>query len=264
MHSQFGLVFPMFVTYLLARRWLPRYAVVAPLVLGVGLAAARGMLNFDEVDLVLATPEFVTPLFSTQAMISVALPLFAVTMASQNVPGLTVLRASGYQTPSSPMIGWTGVATVLLAPFGGYALNLATITAAICTGKEAHENPQKRYTAAVAAGVFYLLVGIFGATVAALFSAFPTELILAIAGLALLGTIGNGLASALQDEQQREAALITFLVTASGVSLLGIGAAFWGMLAGALAMLVSQAKPQWHARVTGWRGLRGDKLNKPE
>jgi benzoate membrane transport protein len=264
MHSQFGLVFPMFVTYLLARRWVPRYAVVAPLVLGVGLAAARGMLNFDEVDLVLATPEFVTPLFSAQAMISVALPLLAVTMASQNVPGLTVLRASGYQAPSAPLIGWTGVATVLLAPFGGYALNLATITAAICTGKEAHENPQKRYTAAVAAGVFYLLVGIFGATVAALFSAFPAELILAIAGLALLGTIGNGLASALQDEQQREAAVITFLVTASGVSLLGIGSAFWGMLAGALAVLLLQAKPQWHARVAGWRGLRGDKLNKPE
>ena len=264
MRSQFGLVFPMFITYLLARRWLPRYAVVAPLLLGVGVAAARGMVSFDEVDLVVATPEFVAPVLSSQAMISVALPLFVVTMASQNVPGLTVLRASGYQTPSSPMIGWTGVATVLLAPFGGYALNLATITAAICTGREAHENPQKRYTAAVAAGVFYLLVGIFGATVAALFSAFPVELILAIAGLALLGTIGNGLASALQDEQQREAALITFLVTASGVSLLGIGAAFWGMLAGALAILVLQAKPQWHVSVAGWRGLRDDKLNKPE
>ncbi len=175
-------------------------------------------------------------------MIGIAVPLFAVTMASQNVPGLTVLRASGYQTPSSPLIGWTGMATAVLAPFGAYALNLATITAAICTGKEAHEDPQKRYTAAVAAGFFYILVGIFGATISALFLAFPNELILAIAGLALIGTIGNGLANALKDETQRETALITFLATVSGVTLLGIGSAFWGMLAGGLGMLLLQSR----------------------
>jgi benzoate membrane transport protein len=262
MNSQFGLVFPMFACYLLARRLLPRYAVVAPLAVGVAIAASRGMLNFDGVELALATPQFVAPSFSLQAMIGVALPLFAVTMASQNLPGLTVLRASGYQTPSSPLIGWTGVATLLLAPFGGYALNLATITAAICTGKEAHEDPAKRYAAAVAAGAFYLLVGLFGATVGALFLAFPNELILAIAGLALLGTIGNGLASALLEERHREAALITFLVTASGVSLLGIGSAFWGMLAGALAMLVLQASPDLQSLLARLRSPRGNKLDK--
>lgn len=162
--------------------------------------------------------------------------MFVVTMASQNVPGLAVLRAAGCRTPASPLIGWTGLATLLLAPFGAYALNLAAITAAICTGREAHEDPDRRYVAAVAAGVGYLLIGLFGATVGALFAAFPRELILAIAGLALLGTIGSGLATALHDETQREPALVTFLVTASGVSLLGIGSAFWGLVAGVLAL----------------------------
>lgn len=259
LQSQFSLVFSMFVAYLLARRLLPRYAVMAPLLAGIAIAASRGQLDFSAVEPSLTRPEWVTPQFSLTAMIGIALPLFCVTMASQNLPGLTVLRASGYRTPSSPLIGWTGVATTLLAPFGGYALNLATITAAICSGREAHEDPDKRYTAAVAAGFFYLLVGLFGSAIGALFLAFPRELILAIAGLALLGTIGNGLASALQEEQHREAALITFLVTASGVTLLGIGSAFWGMLAGALAMLLqAQFGPaQWLPRLRGkWQEWR--------
>jgi benzoate membrane transport protein len=175
----------------------------------------------------------------------VALPLFVVTMASQNVPGIAaIMRASGYYTPISPLIGWTGAATLVLAPFGGYALCLAAITAAICMGREAHENPARRYMAAVFAGLFYLLVGLFGATVGSVFAAFPTELVLAIAGLALLGTIGNGLATALSHEVDREPALITFLVTVSGVALLGIGSAFWGLVAGALAIAIRQLSHQ--------------------
>ena len=179
----------------------------------------------------LARPVFTAPTFSVQALVGVAIPLFAVTMASQNVPGVAVMRASGYvSTPVSPLVTWTGAATLLLAPFGGYALNLAAITAAICMGREAHEDPARRYVAAVAAGAFYLVIGLFAATVGALLAAFPRELVLAIAGLALLGTIGNGLATALRDETQREPALITFLVTASGrdavrdrLGLLGAG-----------------------------------------
>jgi len=158
-----------------------------------------------------------------------------VTMASQNVPGVAVLRAAGYRTPVSPLIGWTGLATLLLAPFGAYALNLAAITAAICMGREAHEDPAKRYTAAVACGAFYVVIGLFGAAVTGVLTAFPRELVVAVAGLALLGSIGGGLAVALKDELHREAALITFLVTLSGVSLAGIGSAFWGVAAGALA-----------------------------
>lgn len=243
MKTQFGLAFAMFIAYLVARRWQPRYAVILALALGIAIAAAQGLLHLGEVRLELAVPVFITPHWSTPAMIGVALPLFIVTMASQNVPGVAVIRASGYHhVPVSPLIGWTGAATVVLAPFGAYALNLAAITAAICMGREAHEDPERRYVASVAAGGFYLLIGLFGATVGAVFAAFPKELVLAIAGLALLGTIGNGLAAALATERERESALITFLVTASGVSLFGIGSAFWGLVAGVLALLVLQVR----------------------
>lgn len=242
MQSQFLMVFAMFVLYLAARRWLPRYAVIAALAVGIAIAALEGLLQFDGLDLQLTRPVFTAPAFSASALIGIALPLFLVTMTSQNVPGAAVLRASGYDAPISPLIGWTGAATVLLAPFGAYALNLAAITAAICTGREAHEDPARRYVAAVVAGGFYVLIGLFGATVGALFLAFPKELVLAIAGLALLGTIGNGLANALAGEREREPALITFLVTASGTALFGIGSAFWGLVAGILALALLRSR----------------------
>jgi len=236
MQTQFVMVFAMFVIYLIMRRFAPRYAVVAALVLGMLIAGVQGLLQMDSLVLEWAQPVLTAPQFSVRSLVGIALPLFVVTMASQNVPGVATLRAFHYNVPISPLIGWTGAATILLAPFGAYALNLAAITAAICMGREAHEDPDKRYVAAIAAGFFYILVGLFGATVGALFAAFPEELVLAIAGLALLGTIGNGLASALSDPQEREPALITFLVTASGVTLVGIGSAFWGLLAGVLAI----------------------------
>ncbi len=242
MQTQFGLTFAMFCTYLIARRTVPRYAVVLALGLGILIAGAQGLLQLNGVQLQWAQPVFTMPQFSIGAIIGVALPLFVVTMASQNVPGVATMRASGYTVPISPLIGWTGVATLVLAPFGAFALNLAAITAAICMGREAHEDPAKRYVAAIAAGGFYIIVGLFGATVAAVFAAFPKELVLAIAGLALLGTIGNGLAIALTDPQAREPALITFLVTASGVTLFGIGSAFWGLVAGTLAIAILQGK----------------------
>lgn len=242
MQTQFLMAFLMFCVYLITRRLSPRYAVIAALVLGISIAAVQGTLQIDTVQLQLAQPVWTVPQFSVSALIGIALPLFVVTMASQNVPGVAVLRASGYSVPISPLIGWTGAATLVLAPLGGFALNLAAITAAICMGREAHEDPAKRYVAAIAAGVFYIMVGLFGGTVAAVFAAFPKELIFAIAGLALLGTIGNGLASALSHEKEREPALITFLVTASGVTLFGVGSAFWGLVAGTLSLVVLQGK----------------------
>lgn len=239
MGNRFGLVFAMFLAYLIARRLSPRYAVVLVLALGSAIAAAQGLLNFDALRLEMAAPVFTMPAFDLRTMVGVGVPLFIVTMASQNVPGVAVMRASGYgRVPVSPVIGWTGAVSLLLAPFGCYAINLAAITAAICMGREAHEDPAKRYLASVFAGVFYLLVGLFGATVGALFAAFPRELVLAIAGLALFGTIGGGLATAMKDEAQREPALVTFLVTASGLSLGGIGSAFWGVVAGAIALVI--------------------------
>jgi benzoate membrane transport protein len=238
MKTQFLMIFPMFALYLPLRRHAPRYAVLGALVLGCTIAWSQGQLHAPAISFTLTQPVWITPQFGWHSIIGVALPLFIVTMASQNMPGVATLHASGYHPPISPLIGWTGAATLLLAPFGAYALNLAAITAAICMGREAHEDPAKRYMAAVSAGAIYCLIGLFGATVATVFAAFPRELVAAIAGLALLGTIGNGLSMALQDESQRESALITFLVTASGLSLFGIGAAFWGLLAGGAALMV--------------------------
>ncbi len=234
------LVLSMLATWLLTRRWWPRYAIIATLLVGIAVAAATSQLQLAGLRLELAQPVWTTPRPSLASVLGVALPLFVVTMASQNVPGVAVIRASGYAVPVSPAIGWTGAANVVLVPFGGFALNLAAITAAICMGPEAHPDPARRYVAAVWAGVFYLLVGVFGATVAGLFAAFPTELVLAIAGIALFGTLGNSLATALHAVDEREAALVTFLVTASGLSLLGIGAAFWGLVAGVIVRLVLQ------------------------
>jgi benzoate membrane transport protein len=236
--TQFALAFCMLLAYLLARQWLPRYAVIAALLTGCVIAAAKGLFGTFAWPSGLTVPVFAMPEFSLPALIGVAVPLFVVTMASQNLPGVATLHANGYRPPLSPVITTTGAFTAVLAPFGGYAFNLAAITAAICQGREAHPDAAKRYTASVSAGVFYCLIGLFGGAVAAVFAAFPRELVMAVAGLALLGTIGNGLAAAMKDEAQREPALITFLVTASGVSLLSIGSAFWGVIAGALALAI--------------------------
>ena len=236
------LVLSMLATWLLTRRWWPRYAIIATLLAGIAVAAATSQLQLAGLRLELAQPVWTTPRPSLASVLGVALPLFVVTMASQNLPGVAAIRASGYPVPVSPAIGWTGVASLLLAPFGAFALNLAAITAAICMGPEAHADPARRYTAAVWAGLFYLLVGLFGATVAGLFAAFPQALVLAIAGIALFGTLGNSLVAALREEDEREAALVTFLVTASGLSLLGVGAAFWGLVAGVCVRLALRRK----------------------
>ena len=236
------LVLLMLTVYLVGRRLMPRYAVVVTLMAGTAYSAARGQLAWSAVNFAFTTPVFVMPQFSLAAIVSLAIPLFVVTMASQNLPGVAAIRATGYegQIPVSKVITWTGLTTLALAPFGAFALNLSAITAAIVMGKEAHSDADKRYTAAVSCGVIYLVIGVFGAAVTSLLAAFPKELVAAIAGLALLGTIGAGLAAAFKDESHREAALITFLVTLSGVVIAGVGAAFWGVMAGALAPFVQQ------------------------
>ena len=231
----------MTAAFLLGRRLWPRYAVPGVLLAGVAVALAQGRLSLAGVDTsqLFALPVWTTPHFTWHAAIGVALPLFIVTMASQNLPGVAAQRASGYATPVSASVAVTGAATTLLAPFGGYAFNLAAITAAICMGREAHEDPARRYTASVAAGLFYALLGLGGGAVAVLLSAFPRELVAAIAGLALLGTIGGALATGLKDEAHRDAAILTFLVCLSGISAFGIGAAFWGVVAGGVATVVA-------------------------
>ena len=234
------LVLVMLLAYLLGRRFLPRYAVPLTLAASVVYVVANGQFNAGALVFEWARPVFTAPEFSFSAMVSLALPLFIVTMASQNLPGVAAIRAAGYDMPISKIITMTGVATLVLAPFGAFALNLSAITAAICMGEEAHTDKAKRYTAAVTFGLIYIAIGLVGAAVTGLLLAFPKELVLAIAGLALLGSIGGGLHAALKDDTHREAALITFLVTLSGVVIAGIGSAFWGVVAGALALFVQQ------------------------
>ncbi|GEK72383.1 MULTISPECIES: benzoate/H(+) symporter BenE family transporter [Halomonas] len=228
------------LTYLVAKRLWPRYAI--PLVLAVGglVAQAQGLLDLGAITPALAVPAYTAPSFDLGTLIGVGIPLFVVTMASQNLPGVAALRAAGYQPPISPLVGGTGLAGLALAPFGGFALNLAAISAAVCQGPEAHHDPRRRYAAGVAAGGFYLLLGLFGATVSSLFAALPGELVVAIAGLALLPTLGASLADALGDVSQRDAALLTFLVTASGIAPGGIGSAFWGLVAGLVALAIGR------------------------
>ena len=239
-----GLVLAMFAAYLAGRRWLPRYAVILVLLTGLALAAVLGLVRTETLAFAIAVPEFVMPNSRSAVLLGVGLPLFVVTMASQNVPGIAVLKACGYEPPVSPVIAWTGAVNLVLAPFGAFAINLAAITAAICCSPQAHEDPARRYRASIAAGLLYLVLGLLGTSVALLFAALPNELVAALAGLALLATIGNALTTATADEHWREPALVTFLVTLSGITLLSIGAAFWGLVAGVVAAWMLSA----------WRG----------
>lgn len=236
------LVLLMVGAYLVARRMAARYAVVVTLIVGILWVLMTGQMAWSMEPVRLAMPVFVVPQWSVSAIVSLAIPLFVVTMASQNLPGMAVIRASGYELPVSRLITMTGWASLVLAPFGAFALNFSAITAAICMGPEAHEDRSKRYTAAASCGAIYIVIGLFGALVTGLLTSFPKELVVAIAGIALLSTIGNGLASALRDERHREPALITFLVTLSGITLMDIGSAFWGVVAGSLALFVQQYK----------------------
>jgi benzoate membrane transport protein len=234
------LVVLMLLCYLILKRRSPRYAIPVTLLVAVIYVAANDLFMPAKIVFELAKPVFVMPTFTWSAMVSLALPLFIVTMASQNLPGVAAIKAAGYDMPLSKIITMTGLATLVLAPFGAFALNLSAITAAICMGREAHTDPAKRYTAAVSCGAIYIAIGLLGGAFIGVLMSFPKELIAAIAGLALLGTIGNGLAVAVQDESHREAAIITFLVTLSGVVIAGVGSAFWGVVAGTIAFFVQQ------------------------
>lgn len=226
------------VAYLVLKRLTARYAVVGILALGLAFLLAQGRVDLSGLALQLAAPVFTRPEFSLNALLSVALPLFLITLTGQYMPGMLVLRNDGFNTSANPIVTITGLGSLLMAPFGSHAFNIAAITAAICTGKQAHEEPSKRWIAGIAAGVFYILVGVFGVTLAALFMAFPATFITTLAGLALLGTIGGSLSGAMADASSREASLITFLAAAANITLFGIGGAFWGLMIGLVAYVV--------------------------
>ena len=240
-----AIVGAMLIVFLVAQVRLPRYAVPSALVVGLLIAAVQGNLSAEFIDFTPASPVWTAPEWSLSTAIGVALPLYIVTLASQNVPGIATLRANGYDAPASPVIASTGATGIALAGFGGYSFNFAAITAAICMGPDVDPDPKQRYKAAVWAGVFYLLIGVFANAVAGLFTAFPSALVAAIAGLALLGTIANSLADSLSRDEARVPAILTFLTTTSGLELFSVGSAFWGLAVGILA---------WHLlRVVGRR-----------
>ncbi|MDH6233779.1 benzoate membrane transport protein [Mesorhizobium soli] len=226
------------VAYVLLKRFSTRYAVVGILALGLVFLVTQDRVDLSGLQLRFAAPVFTMPVFSPNALLSVALPLFLITLTGQYMPGMLVLRNDGFRTSANPIVTVTGIGSLLMAPFGSHAFNIAAITAAIATGREAHEDPSKRWVAGIAAGVFYMLVGVFGVTLAAVFMAFPATFITTLAGLALLGTIGGSLAGAMADPASREAALITFLASAANINLLGIGGAFWGLVIGLVAYVV--------------------------
>ena len=248
------LVLLMLLTYLLGKRFMPLYAVPLTLLFAILFVAGQGGFSNVVIPTGLTWPVYVAPEFTWSAMVSLALPLFVVTMASQNMPGVAAIKACGFGDeranggdaglPISRILTMTGVATLVFAPFGAFSLNLSAITAAMCMGPQSHPDKARRYTAAVCCGLIYIALGLFGATIMAMLSAFPQALVVAIAGLALMATIGNGLASALHKESDREAAMVTFLITLSGVVIGGIGSAFWGLLAGSLALAVQHYRPR--------------------
>ncbi|WP_297122807.1 benzoate/H(+) symporter BenE family transporter [uncultured Enterobacter sp.] len=228
----------MLAAWLLAKALAPRYAIVASLLVGGFVAWAGGDVVTDNLTLSVVTPGFIAPAFTFTSLVSVGLPFFLVTMASQNAPGFATMKASGYTLPVSPLIVFTGALALLLSPFGVYSICIAAITAAICQSPDAHPDASRRWLAAMAAGVFYLLAGIYGGSIAGLMSALPLSWLQTLAGLALLGTISGSLAQAMNNVGERDAAVVTFLVTASGVTLLGVGSAFWGLVIGGVCYSV--------------------------
>ncbi|WP_409280906.1 benzoate/H(+) symporter BenE family transporter [Pseudomonas defluvii] len=232
------LVIVLVLAYAVLRRFTSRFAVVGILLIGLTLLMAQDRIDVQQLQLSLAAPVFEVPQFSLGSLLGVALPLFVITLTGQYMPGMLVLRNDGFKTSANPILTVTGLGSLLMAPFGAHAFNVAAITAAICTGKDAHEKPSKRYIAGLVCGALYVMVGIFGVTLATLFMVLPRTFVTTLAGLALLGAIGGSLANAMVDARTRETALITFLATAANVTLLGVGGAFWGLVAGLVVHLL--------------------------
>lgn len=238
LNDQFLLCGGMLLAWLILKRIAPRYAVIAALIAGAAIALFEGDIATSSLAMTPVLPTFIAPQFSLPHSLGIAVPLFLVTMASQNAPGVATMKAAGYDVPVSPLIIVTGLLALLLSPFGVYSICIAAITAAICQSPEAHPDAAKRWLAAAAAGVFYLLAGVFGSSITGMLAALPTSGIQMLAGLALLGTISGSLYQALSHENERDAAVMTFLVTASGLTLYGIGSAFWGLIAGGICYTV--------------------------
>lgn len=232
------IVFGMLMVFLVAKRLVPRYAMVWVLVSGVVLSLVLGKMNPVDVNFTLAIPQFIAPEWTWNSTLNLAIPLILVSLSGQFLPGMAIMKLSGYDTPAKPIITVTSIASLAVACVGGITIVLASITAALCMGKDAHELKDKRYIAGIANGIFYILGGLFAGSIVMLFSLLPKELVAALAGLALLGAIASNISVAMKNESHRDAALITFLATASGMHFLGLSSVFWGICIGVIAHLI--------------------------
>lgn len=236
------IIFSMLGCYLLAKRLSPRYTMIWVLLCGVILSLLLGKMNPVDINFTMTIPVLIWPEWSWYSTLNLAIPLILVSLSGQFLPGMAILNLSGYDTPAKPIVMASSIASLAVACVGGITITLAAITAAICTGKDAHELKEKRYIAGVANGIFYLLGGLFASSIVLVFSLLPKELIAALAGLALIGAISANIAVAMKDDSQRESALITFLATASGMQFLGLSSVFWGICIGMIAHYVLTKK----------------------
>ncbi|MFW6698678.1 benzoate/H(+) symporter BenE [Acinetobacter pittii] len=232
------IVFSMLIVFLIAKRLMPRYTMIWVLAAGVLLSLFLGKMNPVDVSFSLAIPQWISPEWTWNSTLNLAVPLILVSLTGQFLPGMAIMKLSGYDTPAKPIITVTSIASLAVACVGGITIVLASITAALCMGKDAHELKEKRYIAGIANGIFYILGGLFAGSIVMLFSLLPKELVAALAGLALLGAIATNISVAMKNDSQRDAALITFLATASGMHFLGLSSVFWGICIGVIAHLI--------------------------
>lgn len=232
------IVFSMLIVFLIAKRLMPRYTMIWVLAAGVLLSLFLGKMNPVDVSFSLAIPQWISPEWTWNSTLNLAVPLILVSLTGQFLPGMAIMKLSGYDTPAKPIITVTSIASLAVACVGGITIVLASITAALCMGKDAHELKEKRYIAGIANGIFYILGGLFAGSIVMLFSLLPKELVAALAGLALLGAIATNISVAMKNDSQRDAALITFLATASGMHFLGLSSVFWGICIGVIAHFI--------------------------
>ncbi|MNS20590.1 Inner membrane protein YdcO [compost metagenome] len=232
------IVFSMLIVFLIAKRLMPRYTMIWVLAAGVLLSLILGKMNPVDVSFSLAIPQWISPEWTWNSTLNLALPLILVSLTGQFLPGMAIMKLSGYDTPAKPIITVTSIASLAVACVGGITIVLASITAALCMGKDAHELKEKRYIAGIANGIFYILGGLFAGSIVMLFSLLPKELVAALAGLALLGAIATNISVAMRNDSQRDATLITFLATASGMHFLGLSSVFWGICIGIIAHFI--------------------------
>ncbi|EEY87125.1 benzoate/H(+) symporter BenE family transporter [Acinetobacter radioresistens] len=242
LQTNWGFILSILAIYILSKRIWPRYSIVLTVIGGIAVCPLFMEFHTPVVQWSLAQPVWMAPEFSWSSILGLAFPLFVINMASQYLPGIAMIQSYGYKPHINQLIGWTGVSQTLLAPFGCYSVNIAAISAAISLDDQVHPDPAKRYIAGMSCGFFYILVGLFAATLTSLLMSFPQVFITALAGIALFGTIGHNIALAFHDIEEREATLMTFLFSASGVQFLGIGSAFWGLIFGIIVMLVFKFK----------------------